>query len=137
MLTPITRLFRKLVEPAPSPRIHLDGDLPSVERIVIGITLGDIRCRSIPADATLGDALSPERLRRIVRFCTRRRLPVDAWVISGVWHLPGRVDEAARWLSLLGRDAGEAAVWIDAEQMPARYRRRLRAHLLGLGCQIL
>lgn len=130
------QMYRRLVSPPQPPCVSLGGPSPVSERSVIEIGLGDAGVGGVACDARLSDALAPERLRRVVRFCERRRLPVGWWVVTGAWHLPGRVDEAARWLVLLCRDAGAASVHVDTAGMPARFERRLRAHLTRLGCEV-
>jgi hypothetical protein len=84
----------------------------------------------------------------VVRFCSREGLPIDAWLITGLWRMPARVEHVARWICALATDAGEvsgtgeAAIWIDtglpgAEgRMPERFERRLVGHLRREGCRV-
>lgn len=157
MWAALCRTYRRLVDPPPPPRIFLgtpsfdsegtvsEGTVSEgivsegivSEGTVVEICLGYVNDASAKCDARLGDSLNPKRLRSVVRFCARRRLPVAAWVVTGVWHLPGRVDETARWLVLLCQDADGAVMYVDTAPMPAHYLQRLRAHLIRLGCSIV
>ncbi|AWV90153.1 hypothetical protein [Bradymonas sediminis] len=88
------------------------------------------------ADALVSDAIRPQELREMVRFCARKNLPVGVWLLSGVWCLPTDVDAVARWALNLSECAGPAHIWIDPFAMPPAYRRRLDAHLRRAGARL-
>jgi hypothetical protein len=132
--------LRRLMEGAAGPELFLeeppDEALGSESGLVIQWSVGPDVGRVDLADAVLAECTSPEDLRRIVRFCARRRLPVEVWLLSGVWCVPARIDEVARWLVELNEAAGAAKVWVDPLGMSGGYKRRLRAHLQREGCEI-
>jgi hypothetical protein len=117
--------------------------------VVVEIALGDGVSGAGLADARLLET-NPRLLRDVVRFGARRQLPVGVWLVTGLWRMPVRVEQVARWVDALARDAGEATVWIDTgreglardpsgradARMPAHFERRLVGHLRGLGCQV-
>lgn len=88
------------------------------------------------ADAVLADATPPEQLRRIIGYCARRKLPVGAWLLSGVWGLGARPERLAAWLVALNAEAGPALVWVDSFAMPPDFKRRLGGHLRRAGCRV-
>lgn len=130
------RWLQMLTRPAEPPRVYLDRRPPATDGVVIAVALGDRPAADALADLQLAGPTCAEGLRSVVRFCARRSLPVVAWRISGIWHMPGRVGEVARWLRLLAQDAGTARLWVDIARMPPRFRRRLEAHLRRLGCAL-
>lgn len=116
-------------------RVYLHEAIPPGAGVVIEVSFGDAGRESV-ADARLGGPLHPERVRRIVRFAARRRLPVDVWSIRQVWCVPVRPEALARWLVRLEQDAGRARLHLEQRDMPPDFRRRLLGNLRRFGCRI-
>ncbi len=133
MLGTVIDAFRQILDRRRAPHVHLGRPTSSRNpAVVVQIAMGEGSDAPSAAQARLVDGHSLEHVRAVVRFCARRRLPVSAWLITGAWQVPARVDRLARWACVLAEEAGEAAVWIDDRGMPGRFRRRLRGHLRRL-----
>lgn len=121
---------------APAGRLFFEEAPKPGSGLVIQWSIGPDAGRVDLADALLVDATSPGQLRKIVGFCARKKLPVEVWLLSGVWCLPTNVDAVARWVIDLSERAGPASVWVDPFAMPKGYRRKLGAHLRRAGAPL-
>jgi hypothetical protein len=133
MLREMVNRVRRWAKGAPDPRVHIGDHIDAAEGLVVAVSFG-AGSGGVGADACLTRARGLDHVREVARFCAARSLPVDVWCIRGLWLVPARVDRVARWVERLAADAAPAHVWIDTEQMPSRYHRHLRGHLLRLGC---
>lgn len=128
------RRGRQVFSPPP-PTLFLDR-APLEEGFILQWGVGAGSGRVDLADAIVRDGTSPEEFARMVRFCARQRLPVGAWMISGIWCMPVRPERVARWLAELSQAARPSALWVDTFAMPPRYKERLKGYLRRAGCSV-
>lgn len=123
-------------EEASKSPVYLAQNLATDDLVVIQWCAGAHVGRVDLADAVLAQGTPAEQLGDIIGYCARQRVPVGAWMLSGVWGLGARPERLASWLAALNEQAGPALVWVDSFAMPAPFQRRLAGHLRRAGCRV-
>lgn len=114
--------------------IYLDT---SVDGVLVHIALGaECEGLGVGAEAALTGVYSLEEVVKVVRFARARRLPVDAWICSGLASAPFHVNELVAWLVQLERLCRPAKLIVRTEDMNERQKTRLLHGLTRRGCRL-
>jgi hypothetical protein len=112
-------------------RVRWNG---TYEGIVMHVPLGDGPPNAVgPAELVVSEVYPPTRVLEIAAFCQRRRLPIDAWVISGLDGYGGTPWQLGQWIGALACCQPTAQIVLLTQGLSGEAIQRLETSLKQAG----
>lgn len=114
--------------------IFLDAD---ADGVLLHFAFGPgIEMSGGATEAVVADVGELDRFVEIVRFSSLKRLPVDAWVCSGLAHAPYSVREVAGWLMQIEALRAPGKLIVRTTDLTENQKTRLVDELVRRGCRL-
>ena len=119
--------LRNALTPVGRVRLVQSADLrPTGVAVLLELGAGRGSARRAADLLVFGQPMS--RILEMTAFATRRALPIDRWLVTGLDEADVQPDVAAKWIASLARRAGSAEVIVVRDDSSG-YWRRFEANL--------